>query len=843
MKGLHYANLSTQKLSEKLKGSSFAWPVLVAGDTIEEKLRFCERLEGVNQLKDVTIVDFYAAVSRIDLRPEGGTFRLKIGPAANPSVENTNLTVELAFGAPASDWQTALDNLSIVGAGQTYGAATVTLDNGTYVIEFEGETAAVPIAEASNELTPASILRVIASERDGVWRHACRLIEAPVAFTTESERRLPKAPYIERYRAGSSADGAELNEIQILVVPPEFQGAAVIDRAGVESTAFSAVTNTERFQEILDPLADSGGSFVLDDVQAGELWIEFADEMGEQAQDLMTVRQVRAPAGDLHFVLDLDAPAVYELLREEDNVDVYLHFKVLYEDETDDTEIRTWSYLQKVKLVRGAHWTGLDVDAVVDLLKKPADSIVPITDGQIITGNQHYEAALPTSGQLGTTSFTFNHNLDEDLGHFVLAENLLPGARLQEHVDYTIAPQSEDSFTLTLLAGGYFAAPITESNGGTWEFVRTGQANVTAQGFLKLAYTTIGPKSAFQAHTHAIGDVLLLADKLADLFSRVTTLENTFPTDRKRSDADADAYARSRAVPAFGGVYPLFPDQFASIGFVAGSRIPDLDQTLLPAFPDDLYAAVHDATISTLPTSGSGSSIRPGDAAVATVGEVYQNQSGSVLTLPVTDVNGDAWKLPANGYAATNGVRWYPVEKYADAESSFYPAHLVRELWRETVSAEELSAGRQYRLRHAVGLAALKANTTVYCHYVIEIANLTADTTPGTPGGNLKEEDWEASPVLTQAIELTATPKEEVFGYRVTRDAAGDLTADKWLYGSWSTADAPDTARFAIRARLIRFDTVNSVTNPVGLIAYSGPRFEEGPTSTVGADVGFSQID
>lgn len=839
MDGTYYASLSRQTLSEKLSGSRFTWPQLIAGDTVAATLRFSKRSEGAEILKNITVRDLYATVSRIDQRPKSGTFKIKVGPVANESVQGTNLTAALSWDSTAADWQTALNALSIVGVDQTYGPAVVTLDNGTFIVEFEGTFGATKLTLAENELAPTAILHTQSWERDLVWLNTARLMEAPVAMTSTFDLEAGPRPSIERHRLGAEVDGDKTNEIQILVMPADFEGAAEFERDGIRSKPFNKSTTPETYQEILAPLADQGGIFAVSDVLPGEAWIEFTGSMEATAQDLLETFVVRAPGSDVAFKLSLAHGNVYELLREKTEVDVFFQIRVIYEDENDSEELHTWSYLQKVKLVRGAHWEGLDVDEAVDFLKKPADRYSIVTDDQIITGTQHYERAFPATEELGGTLITHTHNLDEKLGHVVVSENASPGRRLIEGTDYLITSTGADQFELQLLAGGYFEAPITENNGGTWEFVRTGAANLTAENALVVAFSTIGPRSAFIDHEHVEEDIPTIPPKFVDIFARLAVIESQLLTNFYRGNSsDSAVYSRQHPIPAFGAIFPILGR--SAVTFVPGTRIGEIDLATLPRFTPPLYGAVHDTTVDELPTTGTGSALAPAVPTSANKGGAYENVTEFPLFLSV----GQGYELQPGEFAATDGEAWYPVEQYgSNPGTSYYPAHQVVELFEETVEAEELIAGRQYRLQFSTGLAVLRANAPVYCHLVVEIANLTEDATPGTPGPNLKADDWEADPVLDQRLTLTGTPVEPVFGYQVTRAADGTLTADKYLYGKWISTTAPDSARFAIRARLVRWDTPAKPEQVTGFIAYSGPTFESGPVSEMGDEIGFSIVD
>jgi len=59
-------------------------------------------------------------------------------------------------------------------------------------------------------------------------------------------------------------------------------------------------------------------------------------------------------------------------------------------------------------------------------------------------------------------------------------------------------------------------------------------------------------------------------------------------------------------------------------------------------------------------------------------------------------------------------------------------------------------------------------------------------------------------------------------GCNVYRSLLGTLTCDRILYGGLENANAaaPTTANFALRARLIEFDTEDSIPTARGWVAY-----------------------
>jgi hypothetical protein len=130
-----------------------------------------------------------------------------------------------------------------------------------------------------------------------------------------------------------------------------------------------------------------------------------------------------------------------------------------------------------------------------------------------------------------------------------------------------------------------------------------------------------------------------------------------------------------------------------------------------------------------------------------------------------------------------------------------------------------------------VELAVLKSNTNCQWTVAIELGTAPQDTAPGSPGINLQNVVWSPEPVLEQRLILTPVPCTHTFGIRVKRFLSGvadTLSLDRLLYGSAEGGTAPASANFAVRARLLRFDTENNQSDPRGFVALRGLDLQAG---------------
>jgi hypothetical protein len=182
--------------------------------------------------------------------------------------------------------------------------------------------------------------------------------------------------------------------------------------------------------------------------------------------------------------------------------------------------------------------------------------------------------------------------------------------------------------------------------------------------------------------------------------------------------------------------------------------------------------------------------------------------------------------LAPGEFVACDGRVWYRVEQFGNtSESSYYPSDFSRELFRFFVNDRQLRLKTELLLQFAIEVAVLKSNTNCQWAVVIELGTAPQDATPGTPGINLQNVVWSPLPVLEQRLLLTPVPCTHTFGIRVKRYLSGGaetIALDRLLYGSAEGGTPPASANFAVRARLLRFDTENHQGDPRGFVAVRG---------------------
>jgi hypothetical protein len=409
MQALLYCNLSTRTVSEQLSGSAFNWPKVVAGDHLTLSLRFAEKIDGQAIEVSRVVRRLRASVGRLDARPEQGSYRLKLGNAA--AQEGVNLTTSIPWNATAAQMASAFNTVAALVA--TYGAATVELVDGSYLIRFALAATAIPLSVVENSLLPISFARVIPILFDGKWVHELRLIQAGAAFTTAFDRIVPPAPTITALQNGGEDGDIHWNEIQRLYVPPDFRGTYQLRRGFKKSGLLSREDGSEEIATAIEALADEDGSFVVTNPTGNTAHIEFAGSMEGTNQALLDVTVFDAPEGDVTFTLSLNTPELRSLMREADSktgeLKLSFEVEVTFEDEHDEDVLHPVAVIRaELTLVNELIWEELATAQNIDWLRPPLPKdYVPFTPDQIATGIPYYHTTLGNGSAL---AFVIGHH-------------------------------------------------------------------------------------------------------------------------------------------------------------------------------------------------------------------------------------------------------------------------------------------------------------------------------------------------------------------------------------------------------------------------------------------------
>ena len=118
--------------------------------------------------------------------------------------------------------------------------------------------------------------------------------------------------------------------------------------------------------------------------------------------------------------------------------------------------------------------------------------------------------------------------------------------------------------------------------------------------------------------------------------------------------------------------------------------------------------------------------------------------------------------------------------------------------------------------------AVLKATSRGHYLVVIETGTMPSQSSPSTTGENLENISWNPAPILSQRIILADQPMKHAFGCVISRGSLGTFTADALRYGQkivGGTGSEPQSSTFALRGRVIQFDTENDIAAPVGFVS------------------------
>jgi hypothetical protein len=295
--------------------------------------------------------------------------------------------------------------------------------------------------------------------------------------------------------------------------------------------------------------------------------------------------------------------------------------------------------------------------------------------------------------------------------------------------------------------------------------------------------STAGPKSAFQAHTHTLAQITGLGTILDDLGSRVETLEGIVALPAATGSNVAGQNVEI-LLPAVDISVPPLPN--------ANSRPP-------------LLSAVHDVTVA--------ATSPPFTTVAADSGQVRQLSAAWVIP---ASRNRREWPVASSGYVASNGDAYYEVRK---SGNSYFPTEYEHDLFMLFVSAAMFPAKRNFTL-DATPVLQLLGNTRAQYMLQVFFGTLTEDS-GSSYAMNLSGITW-ATPIISERILLSSAIVQHPLNIAVASDATGILTATAAIYGRTQTVVAPTSSAFAIRARLLNFDTENR-TAPRGFVSVKMP--------------------
>lgn len=775
---LFYVDLFNGIACKSASGDALAFSDWVAGGTVSFGLRFLDYVGGFNEV-DADIASLRVSVGAIDARPLSGRYKIKIGAAASNA---TNTTAFLDWNASAPTIQAALNSLP----ARANDFSCDAVPGGVVIRRDDG--AAQVLTVVSNRLSPRSFGRVTGSEIDGEWIYELRLTVAPLAFSDSAARVLPEAPSISTIQdGGCDPSGTTFwNEIQALHIPPNFRGTYQVRYGNYKKTALLDSTDgPTQLQEAINKILSDGtvlGKVQVTNPTTDTAHIEFMGDLAGTDVPQMTVHVYSAPPGDWTFSLALDRAEMFEALRE--NASLLLPFEAeadFYIDPDNHLEgtVTRKLWQTTVKVNRPQIWPDMQTVPGVDWLFQNPQDYVPFTPDQIVTGPQTYSAVIGT-GEATTIAVT--HGLGtSNIANIVVRENT-------------------SAWTLKNEGSDYFAA-ITDENVVTLVF-----PTAPASASLIVYVSAAAAERDWEPHTHTIEQVVGLRTILDDYGSRMERLEAILPSTGPGASSSQSS-----------GIEIALPET-KDILFFKGTNLNALfgetgaDASKLGRAPM-MLPAVHAAT----PTSYSG-----GNLPAIAAGSVWQNTTGAALEMGRGIYGG---RVLGNGFFASDGRVRYAVD-HAGTSTSYFPTGFDRELWRIFVNEKMLRLNRTLNVQFGLALQLLNATSNAQWLLVIEHGTAPSQSSPSTTAMNLENIVWNATPGLAQRLILTANRQTHSFGARIRRalvSTVDTITMDTLLYGVWEGADsaAPSGANFALRARLIEFDTENALANDSrGWVAY-----------------------
>lgn len=255
--------------------------------------------------------------------------------------------------------------------------------------------------------------------------------------------------------------------------------------------------------------------------------------------------------------------------------------------------------------------------------------------------------------------------------------------------------------------------------------------------------------------------------------------------------------------------------------------------TSLPSPALGFLPAVHDASVDNFPAT-----IDHPDTGQPSANTLPAPTPGSVL-----QVTGGTISLPAYGswpaerarvgsYVASDGRLWFRARRYKQT-NSFYPEVFERTLYTFAFTAVSLPLRTRWTLARDFDFRLFSNNTDAVWNVVFEVGDRSEDTEPAPLGPNLLGYTWR-EPLIDSQVHITdvvGRHRFEVSLYRDFNTASGEFwTGYVERYGKRVAALAeqlPLTNDFVLRVRLSCFDTINSVEDPRGFIAYYGMEPQE----------------
>jgi hypothetical protein len=779
-----YGSLDQRSLTNSTGATSTNLPNLYEGDQYTFQIRLLDKPDGVNtQLVYPTIRSFTCSIGQVNVPPLGGFIQLQFGITGA-------ITEKIAFNEDALSFK---EKLLAVPECAAYNLEEVyTPVVGCWMLRF-GSAAIVPIQLAQNILEPETFCRINQFTRDGRRWIELKLIQAPVASTAVFDRVQGDIPTVVEVRKGFTEDDilftVVTTEIQSLKVPTGWSGTFALSFQGLQTIFFSADSGIQDYQDGLNALYSDGiQRFKVTNPVLEEAYIEFVGPLAGQAFDPLGVIIGITKPGDVTFTIDLNTAEVNAAIRTAPKgFPAIMEVILEVANPTDPPETpgqRFVLFQAPVTILPELQWPGLVSTAPIDWLIPPqTEDFIPFTPDQIITGSQYYVQVFGTGSN---SEYVFPHNLGtESIAAVTVREN--------HDMGLIINP---DQYVITIIDA--ISLKITFPY------------DVGLQSLVAII-TSAGPKSAFQAHTHTIAQIIGLQDILDELSKRVTVLESLLPTTiGGAAQLQVSGDNLLIEIPDAQELLLVPRTSKAASTIATTPSGTAVDPTTLPRANAMLPAILSEGTSGPLPS---------GNPTPANAGNVYDVTDPAGVDLPggygIVGVHVDQ-----GGLVGSDGKVWYEAYQ-ADALNTYYPSPFDRTLFTLFVNDRMFAVGSTFSLDFKLKLKTYKATSNIHWRLVIELGSAPSSPDPAPTEVNLENVVWIDNPGLSQHFIVTDVAVTHRFGFQVLRSLLSEITANQALYGVLSPAlQIPLSANFALRARLIEFDTENSVPDARGLVYY-----------------------
>jgi hypothetical protein len=759
MKTLLTVNASQKTVSSA--GSAWTPPVYTWGEKQTLALRLLEERDGELVEPFYQVEGLVCGIGPVDARAVSGKWALQIGTGAQTS---SNTTEALPYDCTAAQLEGAINVKTAVTA--LYGPATARKADGSWTITFATATAAVPLTIRDNTLFPSSLNVGGAVQIDGAWVHEVRFVQVPCVFTDSAERVLPEAPKITRVRGGGSGVGYSVNEIQALYVSPDFRATYDLQRGFGRTPELRLADTAETVQLALEA-AFGTRNFLVTNAGDYTVNIEFRGEFAGAPQDLLTVNALNPPPGDLTLTLDFGKHELLVPLRTAETVTFPFEVRAQIED-ADEVVRERVLFTVPITVRKPVTWPQMALVPTQQWLRPPSPvDYVPRSVNTVFTGEK---GAAYLVGNGSATVFDVAHPFATEDVVVAVRQNVSNGRQLVDGYDFSVRITNASSVRVTALD----TAPATN-------------------GWIVLI-RALEPIAAF-------ADGLEIAQsQVTDLVERLNALEAAVDSLQDQAAASLPLGVTTTSDPLtieLDSSSEIFPGSTEDGGPITRDALPETGFTLRPA--------IHDGTVTSW-------TALPLPTPAAAAGHVYENNSGAAVR-----VTGGLVKV--GEFFGSDGKALYALSR-SGTSTSFFARAMERELFSFGVTEQMLRAGSILGLSFDLRLQMLKTNTRTQFVVVIEHGTMPSQTSPATTATNLENIVWSATPMLTQRVIVDRSGTNHRFGVQVLRNALGALSANKDFYNFRTAAESvPASANVAIRARLIRFDTENAVTDARGFVA------------------------